>query len=305
MRAVAFSAHGTPDVLEPIELPIPEPGPGEVRVRVRAAGVQPFDTALRQGLSFGFPVTFPQVLGNEFAGTVDAVGEGVTEFAPGDGVLGWQLLSCYAEYTVAPVAQVVAKPEGMPWEVAGVLSASGQTASTALEELKVARGETVLVHAAAGGVGTFAVQIARDLGATVIGTASPGNHDHLRSLGAVPVSYGEGLVERVREVAPQGVDAALDAAGAEALRASIQVVGDRARIGTLVAFDLVEETGVRAIRSQRSRERLEELVALHERGGLQVPLAGVFDLSDAAGAHRLSETGHLRGKVVITVKPTA
>lgn len=302
MRAIAFSAHGVPDVLETIELPTPEPGPGQVRVRIRAAGVQPFDTALRQGLSFGFPVTFPQVLGNEFAGTVDAVGQGVTEFAPGDGVLGWQLLSCYAEYTVAPVEQVVAKPEGMSWKVAGVLSASGQTAHTALEELKVGRGETVLVHAAAGGVGTFAVQIARDLGATVIGTASPGNHEHLRALGAVPVAYGEGLVERVREAAPQGVDAALDAAGEEALRASLALVEDRGRIGTLVSFGLVEETGVLAIRSQRSRERLAELVALHQRGGLQVPIAGAFDLADAADAHRLSETGHLRGKVVITVR---
>lgn len=303
MRAIAFSEYGAPDVLHTVELPTPAPGTGQVRVRIRAAGVQPFDTALRQGLSFGFPVTFPQVLGNEFAGVVDAVGEGVTEFVPGDDVLGWQLLSCYAEYTVAPVEQVVAKPEGMPWEVAGVLSASGQTAHTALEELKVGRGETLIVHAAAGGVGTFAVQIARELGATVIGTASPGNHEHLRALGVTPVTYGEGLAERVREVAPQGVDAALDAAGEEALRASLALVGNRDRIGTLVSFDLVDETGVRAIRSQRSRERLAELVALYERGALQVPIAGAFDLAAAGEAHRLSETGHLRGKVVITVRP--
>jgi NADPH:quinone reductase-like Zn-dependent oxidoreductase len=189
----------------------------------------------------------------------------------------------------------------MPWEEAGVLTASGQTAHTALGTLGVGHGDTVLIHAAAGGVGSFAVQIARAWGARVIGTASERNHDYLRSLGAVPVVYGPGLVDRVKAAAPEGVSAALDAAGEEALRASVELVGDRSRIGTIVAFDRVEELGVRAIRSQRSKDRLAELVQLYEQGELKIHVSRTFSLSEAAEAHRIVESGHVRGKVVLRI----
>ncbi|SHG58739.1 NADP-dependent oxidoreductase [Streptoalloteichus hindustanus] len=302
MRAAVFSTPGPPEVLQVAEVDDPQAGPGEVRVRVRAAGVQPVDAGVRTGFVLpGTVPSYPQAPGNEFAGVVDQVGEGVTAFSVGDEVLGYRLLSCYAELVVAPADQIVAKPADMPWEVAGGLSGPGQTAYTALRAIGVGQGDTVVVHGAAGGVGTIAVQLARAWGATVIGTASERNHDYLRALGAIPVSYGDGLVDRVRAVAPNGVDAALDGAGAEAARASVELVADRSRIGTIVAFDVAEELGVRAIRSQRSAARLAELVELYENGQLRVHVRRTYPLDQAADAHREIEKGHGRGKVVLVV----
>ncbi|MEC0308687.1 NADP-dependent oxidoreductase [Paenibacillus lautus] len=303
MRAAAFRTIGPPDVLRVLEFEDPQAGSGQVRVSVKTAGVQPADCGIR-GSGWappGVTLRMPQILGNEFAGTIDQVGEGVTGFVVGEDVIGWSVLACYAEYVVVSTDQVVRKPDSMPWEEAGVLTASGQTAHTALGTLGVGHGDTVLIHAAAGGVGSFAVQIAHAWGARVIGTASERNHDYLRSLGAVPVVYGPGLVDRVKVAAPEGVSAALDAAGEEALRASVELVGDRSRIGTIVAFDRVEELGVRAIRSQRSKDRLAELVQLYEQGELKIHVSRTFSLSEAAEAHRIVESGHVRGKVVLRI----
>ncbi|RPE81911.1 NADP-dependent oxidoreductase [Vulcaniibacterium tengchongense] len=307
MQAVVFDDYGPPDVLRLAELPMPQAGAGEVRVRVRAAGVQPADCATRSGwfAQRGIGLEpFPRQLGNEFAGVIDQVGDGVRGFAPGDEVLGWTTARAYAEALTVPAAQIVRKPLGMSWAVAGALSASGQTAHTAVEELGIGPGDTVLVHAAAGGVGTVAVQLARLRGARVIGTASRENHDYLRSLGAEPVLYGPGLDERVRALAPKGVDAALDASGRGALDASIALGIDRDRIGTLVAFEDVQRLGVRGIRSRRSRERLEELAALHEAGRLRIHVRDIYPLAYAAIAHRDVENGHGRGKVVLMVYST-
>jgi NADPH:quinone reductase-like Zn-dependent oxidoreductase len=303
MRAVAFSSYGPPDVLRLIDVADPDIGAGQVRVRVKAAGVQPFDARFRGGLFRGYvPARFPQTLGGEFAGVIDRVGEGVTELVPGDEVLGYVWQAAYAERVVVGVDEVVAKPPGMPWAEAGALSASGQTAHTALRELGVGAGETVLIHAAAGGVGSVAVQLGRAWGATVVGTASEGNHDYLRSLGAIPVAYGEGLVDRVRMAAPRGVDAALDAhGGEEAIGASVALVADRDRVGTLTGRDAAARLGIRLIGTQRSADRLAELVALWEQGGLRVHVRRTFPLERAADAHREVETGHGRGKVVLTV----
>lgn len=303
MHAVLLTEFGLPDVLRLAEVPTPEPGPGTIRVLVRAAGVQPADTMLRRG--FGPPsmsADLPLVPGNEFAGVVDAVGDGVAEFSAGDEVLGWSALGSYAEAVVVPVDQVVRKPSAMPWEVAGVMSASGQTAHRALRELRVGPGDTVLVHAAAGGVGTAAVQLAVAWGATVVGTASEGNHDYVRSLGATPVAYGDGLVSRVREVAPQGVDVALDAAGRGALDASVELVADRSRIGTIIDFEGAARLGVVGLRGgpgARTTARLGELVDLYEKGALAVHVRTRLPLAEAAEAHRIVEDGHGRGKVVL------
>lgn len=303
MKAVALTRFGGPEVLRETELPLPVPEAGTVRVRVRAAGVQPADTMVRRGeVPPNVAVSLPAVLGNEFAGVVDAVGARVTEFAFGDEVLGWSMLGSYAEAVVVPVEQLVPKPPAMPWEVAGAMSASGQTAHRALRELRVGAGDTVLVHAAAGGVGSAAVQIAAAWGATVVGTASPANHDYVRSLGAVPVAYGDGLADRVRAVAPQGVDAALDAAGRGALDASVELIADRTRIGTVIDFPGAARLGVTALRGgpgARTRERLGELVALYEKGALDVHIRVRLPLADAAEAHRIVEEGHGRGKVVL------
>lgn len=300
MRAAGFYSFGSPEMLELIEIETPQAGAGEVRIRVKAAGVQPVDCAVRNGFSPpGVIITFPHVTGGEFAGVIDQVGEGVTSFAVGAEVLGFRLQFTYAEYVVVPVNQIVAKPDTMPWEVAGGLSGAAQTAHTAMEELRVGKGDTVLINGAAGGVGTVAVQVARARGATVIGTASEANQDYLRSLGAIPVIYGTGLIDRVRALAPNGVDAALDAAGEEGLRVAAELVKDKDRVGTIVAFQLTDELGVRWIRSNRSASRLAELVQLYSEGKLRIHIRNTYPLSQAAAAHREVETGHGRGKVVL------
>lgn len=303
MKAAAIPTSGPPNVLQIMEFDNPHAGVGQVRVRVKAAGIQPFDLAVRSSnwAPPGLEVRYPQILGNEFAGIVDQVGDGVTDFTVGSEVLGWALLACYAEYVVVSVDQIVHKPQSMPWEEAGAITASGQTAHTALQELGVNKGDTILIHAAAGGVGAFAVQLAQALGATVIGTASERNHDYLRSLGAIPITYGDDLADRVRVLAPDGVNVAFDAAGEDALRASLELVENKDRIGTIVAFDLAEELGVRLIRSQRSVDRLAELVELYSQGKLQIHIRKAFPLHQAADAHREIEGGHGRGKVVLTI----
>lgn len=303
MKAVAISSFGSPDVLQVMEFNNPQAGANQVRVRVKAAGIQPFDLAVRSSgwAPPGLEVKCPQILGNEFAGIVDQVGEGVTDFSVGDEVLGWALLACYAEYVVVCVDQIVRKPKSMPWEEAGAITASGQTAHTALKELGVSNGDTVLIHGAAGGVGTVGVQLARAWGATVIGTASEGNHDYLRSLGAIPVTYGDGLVDRVRSLAPEGVDVAFDAAGDDALRASVELVPYKERIGTIASLELGENLGVRVIRSQRSVSRLTELIDFYTQGKLHIHIRKAFPLHQAPDAHREIESGHGRGKVVLTV----
>lgn len=302
--AIAFSAYGGPEVLSPLKIEEPVAGPGEVRVRVRAAGVNPVDVKLRRGDFAGVvPAAFPQRLGNEFAGVIDQVGADVTGFAAGDAVFGFTTMAAYAEVLTVPADSVTAKPDGVSWEVAGSLSAVGQTAFNALRELKVAPGETLLVHAAAGGVGTVAVQLARRLGARVVGTASERNHDYLRSLGAEPVVYGAGLVERVRALAPEGVDVVLDAVGGEAVDASLELVADRTRIGTIVDQKAADEHGIIRLRGARSTEILAELAGLADGGDLVLPVASAHPLTAAAEAHREVETGHVRGKVVLTVAP--
>lgn len=302
-KAVVFSSYGNPDVLHIIDTDPPVPGPGQVRVRVRAAGVQPYDATFRSGAAQQWqPAHFPQGLGNEFAGVIDALGDGVSDVAVGDEVLGWGPTGCYAEHVVVPAGDFVDKPATMPWEEAGALSASGQTAATVLTQLGIGTGDTVVIHAAAGGVGSYAVQIAAARGATVIGTASERNHEYLRSLGAIPVAYGDGLAERLRAVAPGGMDAALDASGTvEALEASVALVKDKDRIGTVAYQPAADQLGVRKLSTKRSREQLAGLVELYVRGKLRISIQQAYPLAEAPAAHRALETRHVRGKIVLTV----
>ncbi|MFJ9409515.1 NADP-dependent oxidoreductase [Streptomyces sp. NPDC101393] len=303
MKAATLSSFGTPDVLQVQERETPHAGPGEVRVRVKVAGVQPFDAAIRRGWAPPFlAVQPPAVPGNEFAGIVDQLGDRVTGVEIGTEVIGFSTLNAYAEYVVVPADQIVAKPAGMPWEVAGGFSGNGQGAHLALQAMGVGRGDTVLINAAAGALGSFAVQLAQRWGAArVIGTASPANHDYLRSLGAVPVEYGEGLVERVRAVAPDGVHAALDAAGPDALRACAELVKDRSRIRTMLSFEEAKELGIPLFGPGRSAARLQSLVDLYNEGGIGVHIRAAHPLAEAAEAHRAVELGHGRGKIVILV----
>jgi NADPH:quinone reductase-like Zn-dependent oxidoreductase len=299
MWAAGFTEHGGPEVLRLIELATPRAGAGQVRVRVRAAGVQPYDCAVRAGWTPpGVGPERPLVPGNEFAGVVDEVGAGVTDVAVGAEVLGFGQLGAYAEHVVVPADQVTAKPAGMPWEVAGGFSAAAQTAHIALGEIRPAPGETVLVHGAAGAVGGVAVQLAIAAGATVVGTARPGNHAYLRELGAVPVAYGDGLAGRLKEAAPHGVDAVLDGAGGAALDLSLDLVADRRRVLTLVDHGRADELGISVTPYARSRERL---AALAGRADLRFLVRRTYPLARAADAHREVETGHGRGKVVLLV----
>lgn len=301
-EAVIFNEYGGPEVLHLVQVPEPAPGPGQVRVRMRAAGVQPADTRLRSGAwRQWMPVNFPARPGNEGAGVVDAVGPGVTAFAVGDEVLG-PASGAYAQSVLFDAEQIVAKPAMMSWTEAGALSASGQTADTALEDLGVQSGETVLVHAAAGGVGHLAVQLARLRGALVIGTASPDNHEFLRDLGALPVTYGPGLADRIRQLAPDGVDAALDGAGGEALEVSLEVVGKRDRIGTIADQAGAARLGIRSIGTRRSAARLGGLTRLYGEGQLRVAIWKQFPLAQVVAAHRESEGRHMRGKIVLTME---
>lgn len=302
MRAAAIDGFGPAEALTARDVPRPAVRAGEVQVRVQVAGVQLTDAAIRGGWTPpGATITFPQILGNEFAGVVEEVGPEVTGFAAGDEVAGFRVLGCYTEYVSVSAEQVVHKPAGVSWLTAGALSASGQTAHTALERLAVVEGETLLVHGAAGGVGSMAVQLAVARGVRVVGTASPANHAYLRSLGAVPVGYGGGQLLRIREAAPQGVDAALDAAGHDNLLTAVQLVGDRSRVGTIVDVGLVRYLGCRWISSDRSSARLHELLGLCDRGQLNVTIRGTYGLDEAAKAHLDVETGHGRGKNALVV----
>jgi NADPH:quinone reductase-like Zn-dependent oxidoreductase len=294
-----FSEYGGPEVLRVSEVDTPRAGAGQVRVRVRAAGVQPYDLAVRAGWTPpGVTAPLPRIPGNEFAGVVDEVGAGVTGVSAGDEVLGFGHMQAYAEYVVVPASHVTPKPEAMPWEVAGGFTSAAQTASLALEALAVGPGDTLVVHGAAGAVGTVAVQLAVLAGAAVVGTAAPDNHEYLRELGATPVAYGDGLVERLR---PFGPTAALDGAGGPALDASVALVADRSRILTLFDHERAPALGVRVVEGVRSAERLAALADLYAKGALRFHVRSRYPLERAADAHRELSTGHGRGKIVLVV----
>ncbi|MGW8397303.1 NADP-dependent oxidoreductase [Streptomyces lydicus] len=304
MRAIMYNEFGGADVLALRETEKPEPGPGDVRVRVVAVGVNPLDYKRRYGwVEQFYPTTFPAVPGLEFAGVVDALGEGVTEVGVGDEVFGWTRTGAYAEFALA--GDIAPKPAELSFATAAALPVAGETAQRVLDELGVREGETMLLHGAAGAVGQVAVQLAVALGVTVVGTASPANHDFLRALGAVPVAYGAGLADRVRAVAPQGVDAVFDAAGHDALPVSLALRGGTTdRIVTIAATDAAEHGvpfSAGGTPSEQVRAGLVKHARLAVEGKLTVPVAETFALADAAKAQELSEAGHVRGKLIIEV----
>ncbi|GAA1351083.1 NADP-dependent oxidoreductase [Streptomyces beijiangensis] len=299
MKAARFSTFGGPEVLEIVDLPDPHPGPGQVRIVVRAAGVNPSDWKKRQGL---MDEELPQALGYEAAGVVDELGEGVTDVAVGDRVFGF----CPeegAQAELAVLAHYAPVPPSLDFPGAAALPAAIETATRALDQLGVVSGSTLLVNGASGSVGSAAVQLAVVRGVRVIGTASPANHAYLRSLGAEPVAYGEGLVERVRELAPDGVDTALDVAGSGVLPELIGLAHGPEHVVTVADFPGAQEHGVRFSRGDAGRALhvLGQIGELIEAGRFSLPVAGTFPLADIAEAHRAGEDGHVRGKLVLLV----
>ena len=300
MKAIRYSRFGGPEVMVLAELPDPRPGPGQIRIAVRAAGVNPIDWKMRSGTRGG---DLPQTTGREVAGVVDELGDRVTDVAVGDEVFGFAAGGGgAAELTVsgdyAPI------PPSLDFARAAGLAVAVETAVRTLDLLGVGEGTTLLVNGAAGAVGSAAVQIAVDRGARVIGTASPGNHDYLRSLGAEPTTYENGLVERVRRLAPGGVDAALDAAGGGALPALVEVAGDSQHVVTVADYAGAEATGARfsgGLGTVRAVHALKDIGELIETGRFTMPVAQTFPLEQIAEAHRLSEAGHVRGKLVLLV----
>ena len=302
MRAVQYDEFGGVDVLRVAEVPVPEPGPDEVLVEVAAAGINPGEAYVREGrYAQRWPSTFPSGQGSDLAGTVRALGPGVDAVAVGDEVFGWtDLRASQAEYVVVPVRQVLAKPSELAWEQAGALHVVGATAWAAVRAVDPRPGETVVVSAAAGGVGVLTVQLARRTGATVVGVASEANHDWLRAHGVVPVAHGDRLVDRIRAVAPT-VDAFIDLFGDGYVDVALALGVPPDRIDTIIDFAAVEEHGVKADGNAVGArpEVLAELAALLAKGELELPVAATFPLARVQDAYRELERRHTRGKIVL------
>jgi enoyl reductase len=298
-RAVEYSEYGGPEVLELVDEPEPHAGVGEVRVAVRAAGLNPFDYKVRRG-GYLPNHTLPARQGAEFAGIVDEVGADVTGWAVGDEVLGWVGRGAQAEYVVVPATQLAAKPAVLDWAVAGGIGLVANTARRAVDSLELGPDDTVLVTGAAGGVGVIAAQFATATGARVVGTASEANHEFLRGLGVVPVAYGDGELDRLRDAAPGGYTAALDTVGGQAIRTAIALGIPVDRINTIADHAAVEELGVRGVGGgKKTSEELAEFARQAAEGELVVPIRSTHPLAEVVAAYHDLETGHGLGKVVL------
>jgi NADPH:quinone reductase-like Zn-dependent oxidoreductase len=307
-RVVQPRDFGGPDQLELVEVDTPEPGDGEVRIAVRAIGVNPVDLKHYNGVATRDPEDL-RTFGYEVAGVVEAVGPGVTGFAAGDEVVATKVPgNGYADQVVVPASGLLPKPPDVSFEAAASVPVAAGTAYHALEKTRVGAGDVVLAHGAAGGVGTMVVQLAVVRGARVIATASPANHDYLRELGAAPVAYGDGLTERVRALAHDGVDVALDLVGSEeALETSLALVPDRDRVLTIAAFGRARELGIHLIGNGPGADPgfevravgRQEALRLMEKGTIGFPVIRTFPLAETAEAHRATLTRHSRGKIVV------
>lgn len=310
-RAIVHTEIGSSDVLRLVEVPDPVAGPGEVVVRIEAAGVNPIDIKQRSGLRPLPPITQPRHVGFDGAGTITAIGEGVSGYAVGERVAIGDTRGTYATALAVPVGNITRLLDGVTSAEGAALAIPVGTAYQSLRSLGVRKGDTLLIHAGSGAVGQAAVQFAVLWGATVIATASPARHDQLRALGAIPVAYGEGLTDRVRDAAPQGVTVALDCAGTdEAIQTSLDLVTDRDRIATIVRGPDAAQLGIQAYSGGNPVPLTEQQVAwrheavgvainLIEVGDFQVELGPELPLAEAAHAHELIEQHAATGKIVL------
>ena len=305
-RAVRFDRYGGREVLAVREVDLPALGPGEVIVEVRAAGINPGEAMIRSGvLHDRLPATFPSGQGTDVAGIVVDVRPEVTAFAPGEEVLGFSWArSSHAQHTVVPAAQLIAKPAGLPWVVAGSLDVAGTTAWAAVRAVQVQAGDVVAVSAATGGVGTLVVQLLVQRGATVLGIASVTNADWLVAHGVTPIQYGEGLEDRLRGAAPDGIDAFIDLFGPEYVQLASRLGVRADRINTIVVSDASRELGVRmegaaALTFEQAHNALRELADALATGTLEMPIAATYPLDDVSRAFDDLERRHSFGKIAL------
>ena len=301
MKAVVYTQFGGPTVVHVEEMPVPEPGPGQVLIEVRAASVNPVDVKFMAGMMG--EVDFPAGTGRDAAGVIVAVGTAVSDLAVGDAVFGLGSAT-HAEQAVLDVA--VRKPEQLSWIEAASAGVGGETAYRVLSLLGIGDGSTVLIDGASGGVGTFAVQLAVARGATVIATASGTNHDYLRSLGAIAIDYGDGLAERVAEVAESGVDGVFDAAGKTDAAVLVGIAPSPQQVVTIANFE-VGDSGIRVSGGGETdaHEALAAIAELATRQKLMIPIDKLYTYDQASEAFALSATGHVRGKLVLTPQRSA
>ncbi|WP_026554629.1 NADP-dependent oxidoreductase [Arthrobacter sp. 35W] len=306
MKAISYASYGDPSVLEYGDLPMPKVGPGSVLIRVKAAAVNPVDWKIMGGyLDPLMDISFPAVPGWDVSGIIERVGIDVPEFAPGDEVIAYGRTDTvrggsFAEYMALPASIVARKPQSLDWEQAAGLPLAGLTAYQVLNRLELHAGETVLIHGGAGGVGTLGIQVAKAKGARVIATASPRNHELLRSLGAEPVAYGEGLPARVLELAPDGVDVVADFVGG-VVADTVAVLKDGGRHAS-IADASVEEHGGTWMWARPVGADLQELADLADAGKVTVNVAKVFPLQEAAAAFALNMEGHTAGKIALRIE---
>jgi NADPH:quinone reductase-like Zn-dependent oxidoreductase len=300
MKAVQFSHYGGPEVVQVVDVDAPHAGPAQVRIAVRAAGVNPSDWKRREGQYRDFEeVKFPSGFGVEASGVVDEVGPGLSTVSVGDAVFGFGE-NTMAEYAV--LTHWTHKPDDLSFEVAGGLPVIVDTATRALDEVGVKSGQTLLVSGAAGGIGSAVIQLARHRGLTVIGTARMQKHDYLRELGAIPTTYGPGLSERVRDLAPEGVDAALDLAGSGIIPELIALVGDPSRVLSVADFS-AEKYGAKFSHGPpKNPERIfSEVARLCSEGLFRLRVDRTFPLEQTAEAQEVSAKGHVTGKLIISI----
>jgi NADPH:quinone reductase-like Zn-dependent oxidoreductase len=303
-RAVRFDRYGGIDVLNVVDVERPVPAAGEALVRVKAAGINPGEASIREGrMHERWPATFPSGEGSDLAGIVEEVGPGVESFLPGDGVIGWtDRRASHADLVVVPVEHLIRRPDEVSWEAGGALFVAGTTAYAAVRAVGVREGDAVAVAGAAGGVGSLAVQLARQAGGKVIGLAGEQNHDWLRAKGVIPVAYGDGVGERVREAAGGRVDAFIDTFGGGYVALAVEELGVAPeRVDTIIDWGAAEKYGVKTegTAAAASAQVLAELAELIDRGELEVPIAQVFPLEDVRDAYRELERRHTRGKIVL------
>jgi NADPH:quinone reductase-like Zn-dependent oxidoreductase len=302
-QAVRFERYGDVDVLQVVEVPRPVPDPGQVVVRVKAAGINPGEGSIRAGLMHDrWPATFPSGQGSDLAGVIDEIGDGVTGVAVGDEVIGFTHdRASQAELVAVAATHLTPRAPGVPWEVAGALFVTGTTAYAAVHAVAPAAGETMVVSGAAGGVGSIAVQLAGNAGATVIGLASEPHHGWLRDHGVVPVAYGDGVADRIAAAGGGRVDAFVDTFGGGYVDLAISLGVAPDRIDTIIDWAAAERHGVRTDGNMVGgrAEVLAELAKLIAAGRLEVPIAGTYPLTQVQDAYRELERRHTLGKIVL------